>query len=111
MGKLQYFSTQDHAAAAIAERGTPVFAWKGETLEEYWECTLKAIQHPDGQGASISVDDGGDATLLIHKGYELEHGSQWVYSKSSNEEQIIKDLLIKTYTENKSFWTKSCKRM
>ncbi|RJU81618.1 MAG: adenosylhomocysteinase [Candidatus Poseidoniales archaeon] len=101
------FSTQDHAAAAIAASGTPVFAWKGETLEEYWECTLKAIQHPDGQGPQLIVDDGGDATLLIHKGYELEHGSQWVYSKSSNhEEQIIKDLLIKVYTENKSFWTK-----
>jgi len=101
------FSTQDHAAAAIAASGTPVFAWKGETLEEYWDCTLKAIQHPNGQGPQLIVDDGGDATLLIHKGYELEHGSQWVYSKSSNhEEQIIKDLLIKVHSENKSFWTK-----
>ncbi|MFL2958372.1 MAG: adenosylhomocysteinase [Candidatus Thalassarchaeaceae archaeon] len=101
------FSTQDHAAAAIAASGTPVFAWKGETLEEYWDCTLKAIQHPNGQGPQLIVDDGGDATLLIHKGYELEHGSQWVYSKSSNhEEQIIKDLLIKVHSESKSFWTK-----
>tara|TARA_B100001564_G_scaffold335520_1_gene324931 strand:+ start:3066 stop:4487 length:1422 start_codon:yes stop_codon:yes gene_type:complete len=101
------FSTQDHAAAAIAASGTPVFAWKGETLEEYWDCTLKAIQHPNGQGPQLIVDDGGDATLLIHKGYELEHGSQWVYSESSNhEEQIIKDLLIKVHSENKSFWTK-----
>ncbi|MBK64505.1 MAG: adenosylhomocysteinase [Euryarchaeota archaeon] len=100
------FSTQDHAAAAIAASGTPVFAWKGETLEEYWDCTLKAIQHPNGQGPQLIVDDGGDATLLIHKGYELEHGSQWVYSESSNhEEQIIKDLLIKVHSENKSFWT------
>ena len=66
------FSTQDEAAAAIAETGTPVFAWKGETLEEYWDCTLKAIQHPNGQGPQLIVDDGGDATLLIHKGYELE---------------------------------------
>ncbi len=101
------FSTQDHAAAAIAASGTPVFAWKGETLEEYWDCTLKAIQHPNGQGPQLIVDDGGDATLLIHKGYELENGSQWVYSESSNhEEQIIKDLLIKVHSENKSFWTK-----
>ena len=101
------FSTQDHTAAAIAASGTPVFAWKGETLEEYWDCTLKAIQHPNGQGPQLIVDDGGDATLLIHKGYELENGSQWVYSESSNhEEQIIKDLLIKVHSENKSFWTK-----
>ena len=101
------FSTQDHAAAAIAASGTPVFAWKGETLEEYWDCTLKALQHPEGQGPQLIVDDGGDATLLIHKGYELENGSQWVYSESSShEEQIIKNLLIKVYSENKSFWTK-----
>ncbi|MFL2963382.1 MAG: adenosylhomocysteinase [Candidatus Thalassarchaeaceae archaeon] len=101
------FSTQDHAAAAIAVSGTPVFAWKGETLEEYWDCTLKALQHPEGQGPQLIVDDGGDATLLIHKGYELENGSQWVYSESSShEEQIIKNLLIKVYSENKSFWTK-----
>ena len=100
------FSTQDHAAAAIAMSGTPVFAWKGETLEEYWECTLKALQHAGGQGPELIVDDGGDATLLIHKGYELEKGSDWVYSKSSNhEEQIIKDLLIKVNSENDSFWT------
>ncbi len=62
------FSTQDHAAAAIAKSGTPVFAWKGETLEEYWECTLKALQHSDETGPQLIVDDGGDATLLIHKG-------------------------------------------
>ena len=69
------FSTQDHAAAAIAEAGYPVYAWKGETLEEYWDCTLKALSFPDGQGPQLIVDDGGDATLLIHKGYELEEGS------------------------------------
>ena len=107
------FSTQDHAAAAIAMSGTPVFAWKGETLEEYWECTLKALQHTGGQGPELIVDDGGDATLLIHKGYELENGSDWVYSESSNhEEQIIKDLLIKVNSDDKSFWTtvsESCK--
>ena len=78
------FSTQDHAAAAIAESGVSVFAWKGETLEEYWECTLKALQHSDETGPQLIVDDGGDATLLIHKGVELENGSDWVNSESSN---------------------------
>ena len=66
------FSTQDHAAAAIAATGVPVFAWKGETLEEYWWCTYQAISHPGGKGPELVVDDGGDVTLLIHKGYELE---------------------------------------
>jgi len=99
------YSTQDHAAAAIAERGIPVFAWKGETLEEYWNCTLRALQHPDGKGPQLIVDDGGDATLLIHKGYELENGSDWVNSKSSNhEEDCIKNLLRKTYEMNPNFW-------
>src|SRR5450631_1417296 len=75
------FSTQDHAAAAIAAAGVPVFAWKGETLEEYWWCTLQALTHPGGKGPELIVDDGGDATLLIHKGYELENGnSEWVNS-------------------------------
>ena len=66
------FSTQDHAAAAIAAAGVPVFAWKGESLEEYWWCTYQALSHPGGKGPQLIVDDGGDATLLIHKGYELE---------------------------------------
>src|SRR5947209_11457659 len=66
------FSTQDHAAAAIAKAGVAVFAWKGESLEEYWWCTYRALSHPDGKGPQLIVDDGGDATLLIHKGYELE---------------------------------------
>jgi len=88
------FSTQDHAAAAIAARGIPVFAWKGETLEEYWWCTWKALVNPQGLGPQLIVDDGGDATLLIHKGYELENGSDWVNTPSgSHEEQVIKDLL------------------
>ncbi|HAT18757.1 MAG TPA: adenosylhomocysteinase, partial [Verrucomicrobiales bacterium] len=87
------FSTQDHAAAAIAASGTPVFAWKGETLEEYWWCTWQALQFPEGKGPQLIVDDGGDATLLIHKGYELEEGSDWVNTPSGNhEEQVIKDL-------------------
>ena len=99
------FSTQDHAAAAIAAAGVPVFAWKGETLEEYWDCTYKAINHPGGKGPQLVVDDGGDVTLLIHKGYELENGSDWVNTPSgSHEEQVIKDLLKKVHAENKTRW-------
>ena len=100
------FSTQDHAAAAIAEAGTPVFAWKGMTLEEYWDCTLLALSHQDGQGPQLIVDDGGDATLLIHKGFELENGSEWVESPSeSEEEQCIKNLLKRVNAESPGFWT------
>ena len=72
----------------------PVFAWKGETLEEYWWCTWQALDWPDGIGPQLIVDDGGDATLLIHKGYEMENGSKWHESPGeSEEEQVIKDLL------------------
>src|SRR5213082_3056535 len=86
------FSTQDHAAAAIAKAGVPVFAWKGESLEEYWWCTNQAISFADGKGPQLVVDDGGDVSLLIHKGYQLEEGSDWVKSAStSKEEQVIKD--------------------
>src|SRR6266571_4731272 len=99
------FSTQDHAAAAIAKAGVPVFAWKGESLEEYWWCTEKAISFPDGKGPELVVDDGGDATLLIHKGYELEEGSDWAKTKSANkEEQVIKDLLLEIHGENPYRW-------
>jgi adenosylhomocysteinase len=99
------FSTQDHAAAAIAAAGVPVFAWKGESLEEYWECTYKAISHPDGQGPELVVDDGGDVTLLIHKGHELELGSDWVNSpSSSHEETVIKNLLKKVHAEHPRRW-------
>jgi adenosylhomocysteinase len=99
------FSTQDHAAAAIAAAGVPVFAWKGESLEDYWWCTYQALSHPDGLGPELIVDDGGDATLLIHKGYELENGSDWVNTPSGNrEEQVIKDLLKKIYAEDKTRW-------
>ena len=99
------FSTQDHAAAAIAVSGVPVFAWKGESLEEYWWCTYKALSFPDSKGPQLIVDDGGDATLLIHKGYELEEGSEWVKTKSANkEEQVIKDLLIEVQGENPFRW-------
>ncbi len=99
------FSTQDHAAAAIAASGVPVFAWKGESLEEYWECTLQAVNHPKGKGPQLVVDDGGDVTLLIHKGYELENGDRWVDSPSeSHEEKVIKDLLKRVHLENPKHW-------
>src|SRR6202142_4380960 len=99
------FSTQDHAAAAISAVGTPVFAWKGESLEDYWWCTYQALCHPNGKGPQLIVDDGGDATLLIHKGYELENGSDWVNSPSSaHEEDVIKDLLKKVHAENPQHW-------
>src|SRR6201996_2702085 len=109
------FSTQDHAAAAIAASGVPVFAWKGETLEDYWECTWQALNHKDkdgksGLGPELVVDDGGDVTLLIHKGYELEGGDGWVNTPSGNhEEQVIKDLLKKVYGEGPRHWHKAAK--
>lgn len=88
------FSTQDHAAAAIAADGVPVFAWKGESLEDYWNYTWKALSHENGLGPQLIVDDGGDATLLLHKGYEMEEGDDWVNQPaSSKEEQVIKALL------------------
>ena len=104
------YSTQDHAAAAIAASGVPVFAWKGETLEEYWDCTYRALTWPDGKGPQQIVDDGGDATLLVHKGYELEEGSKWVYSKSSSEEEeVIKNLLKRVFKEDPQHWHKVVK--
>jgi adenosylhomocysteinase len=100
------FSTQDHAAAAIAKSGTPVFAWKGETLEEYWDLTLRAVSFPGGKGPQLVVDDGGDVTLLIHKGCELEEGSDWVNTASgSHEEQVIKNLLKRVHKEDPLKWT------
>ena len=103
------FSTQDHAAAAIAAAGVPVFAWKGETLEEYWWCTNQALSFPDGKGGALGpqlvIDDGGDVTLLIHKGVELEKGDKWVDSPSgSHEEEVIKNLLKQVYKENPTRW-------
>jgi adenosylhomocysteinase len=95
------FSTQDHAAAAIAKAGVSVFAWKGETLEEYWELTWRALSHPGGKGPQLVVDDGGDVTLLLHKGYELEEGSDWVSSPAaSHEEGVIKALLKRIHAES-----------
>jgi adenosylhomocysteinase len=101
------FSTQDRAAAAIAATGVPVFAWKGESLEDYWWCTYQALAHKGGKGPQLVVDDGGDVTLLIHKGYELEEGDGWVNTPSGNhEEQVIKDLLKKVHAEDPQHWHK-----
>lgn len=92
------YSTQDHAAAAIAATGTPVFAWKGETLEEYWWCTLQALSFPNGEGPNLIVDDGGDATLLVHKGFAAEDDASILNTEPTSHEekvvtQIIKDVL------------------
>src|SRR3984893_9022902 len=105
------FSTQDHAAAAIAAAGIPVFAWKGESLEEYWWCTAQALDHKNGLGPQLIVDDGGDATLLIHKGVDLENGDQsWVTAKAdSEEEQVIKNLLKETLKQDPQRWTRVAK--
>ncbi|MGY8669759.1 MAG: adenosylhomocysteinase [Candidatus Poseidoniales archaeon] len=104
------FSTQDHAAAAIAVTDVPVFAWKGETLEEYWDCTFKALDFGEGVGPNLIVDDGGDATLLIHKGYELEQGSDWINTASeSHEEQVIKNLLRRIHEERPGHWSEVIK--
>ena len=99
------FSTQDHAAAAMVKRGVPVFAYKGETLAEYWEYTKKALTWPDGQGPQLVVDDGGDATLLIHRGYQAEDDPSILDEPTDVEElQIINALLKQTLTEDDRFW-------
>ena len=104
------FSTQDHAAAAIAATGVPVFAWKGESLEEYWWCTDQALRHKGGLGPQIVIDDGGDVTLLIHKGVEMEKGDGWVNTPSGNQEEgVIKDLLKKIHGADASYFTKMAK--
>jgi adenosylhomocysteinase len=99
------FSTQDHAAAAIAAAGIPVFAWKGETLEEYWWCTAQALNFPGGHGPHLIVDDGGDATLLIHKGYEAENNAAALDVKaSSHEEEVILATLKDILAEDPQRW-------
>jgi adenosylhomocysteinase len=99
------FSTQDHAAAAIAKAGIPVFAWKGETLEEYWWCTDQALTFPGGKGPNLIVDDGGDATLLVHSGYKAENDSSVLEKKpSSTEESVILALLKKILQEDPGKW-------
>jgi adenosylhomocysteinase len=103
------FSTQDHAAAAIAEAGIPVFAWKGETLEEYWWCTEQALTWPDGQGPNMILDDGGDATLLVHKGVEYEAaGAVPDPSTADNDEfRIILETLQRVFADDPQRWTRA----
>ncbi len=99
------FSTQDHAAAAIAAAGVPVFAWKGESLEEYWWCTEQALNFPGGKGPNLIVDDGGDATLLIHWGYKAEIDAKTIDRKGGNhEEQVILDTLHRLLKEDNQRW-------
>ncbi len=99
------FSTQDHAAAAMVEAGVPVFAWKGETLEEYWWCTNQALTFPGGEGPHLIVDDGGDATLLLHKGYQAEKDSSLLSLEPSNrEEAIVQDLIRSLHAEDPNKW-------
>jgi adenosylhomocysteinase len=102
------FSTQDHAAAAIAEAGIPVFAWKGETLEEYWWCTEQALTWPDGDGPNMILDDGGDATLLVHKGTEFEKAGAVPDPDSTDNEEfkVILKLLGRTLSEDSQKWTR-----
>ncbi|HPX76108.1 MAG TPA: adenosylhomocysteinase [Bacteroidales bacterium] len=104
------FSTQDHAAAAMAKAGVPVFAWKGETLEEYWWCTLQALSFPGGLGPNLIVDDGGDATLMVHKGYYAEKNASTLDKKpGSDEERIILETLKKVLAVDNSKWTRAVK--
>ncbi len=114
------FSTQDHAAAAVVAgngdaktpQGVSVFAWKEETIEEYWQLLWKAFQFPDKKGPNLIVDDGGDATLLLHRGYELEQGDSWIKSESSNEdERCIKKLLQSIYAQDATFWTRTMQEL
>ena len=110
------FSTQDHAAAAIAESGVPVYAWKGESLEEYWWCTLQALTFNGNEGPELIVDDGGDATLLIHKGYELEeyfakHGTAPEITTIVKEEQVIEALLRDVLEKDPMHWHKVAKNI
>jgi adenosylhomocysteinase len=99
------FSTQDHAAAAIAAGGTPVFAWKGETLEEYWWCTKQALTFPGNKGPQLIVDDGGDATLLIHKGYAAEDDASFLDVPTDNKElACVHNVIRETLAESPSFW-------
>ena len=99
------FSTQDHAAAAIAETGTPVYAWKGETLEDYWECTLQALSFSGGKGPNLIVDDGGDATLLVHRGYQAEVNPEILDEPTENHElAIINAVLKRQLQRDDKFW-------
>ena len=108
------FSTQDHAAAAIAKARIPVFAWKEETLKEYWECTLRALDFGDGSGPDLIVDDGGDATLIIHKGVEVERNPSLLnqdYNKEGKDFKELMDCLKNVYLEDKQRWTRMSKEI
>lgn len=106
------FSTQDHAAAAIAAAGVPVFAWKGESLEEYWWCTEMALRFPGGKGPNLIVDDGGDASLLVHMGYMAENDASTIDRKGSNhEEQVILDTLHRILKEDGQRWHRTISEM
>ena len=106
------FSTQDHAAAAIAAAGIPVFAWKGETLEEYWWCTEMALRFPDGKGPNLIVDDGGDASLLVHLGYQAENDASTIDRKGSNhEEQVILNTIKRLLDEDNQRWHRTVAEM
>jgi adenosylhomocysteinase len=102
------FSTQDHAAAAIAKAGTPVFAWKGESLDEYWACTFQALVFGGTKGPNLIVDDGGDATLMIHKGVDLENGDRWIDDNpaDSPDEISLKKILKVVFEKDNQFWHK-----
>ncbi|MDP1622898.1 MAG: adenosylhomocysteinase [Bacteroidales bacterium] len=102
------FSTQDHAAAAIAAKGIPVFAWKGETLDDYWWCTNMALSFPDGKGPNLIVDDGGDATLMVHKGFEIEKNPELLKNMTGNaEEKAFMKQLRDIYVEDKTRWART----
>jgi len=110
------YSTQDHAAAAIAATDTPVFAWKGETLEEYWWCTKEAITWPDGEGPDLIVDDGGDATLLLHRGHDFAEtlkktGSLPPVSTENHEVEIVDKLIHATIAEDADFFSRCIERL
>jgi adenosylhomocysteinase len=106
------FSTQDHAAAAIADRGVPVYAWKGESLDEYWWCTNQALTWPDGEGPDMIVDDGGDATLLIHKGVDIENNPELLKAKPSNtEEASVMKQLQSTFVEDTNKWHRFAEKL
>ena len=106
------FSTQDHAAAAIAVTGVPVFAWKGETMDEYWWCTNQALTFPDGRGPDMIVDDGGDATMMMHNGAEIEKNPELLKQKTNSEEEAaLLRILQSAYVEDNNKWTPSIEKL
>ncbi|HII16339.1 TPA: adenosylhomocysteinase [Candidatus Woesearchaeota archaeon] len=108
------FSTQDHAAAAIARAGTPVFAWKGETLRDYWWCTERALDFGNGKGPNLIVDDGGDATLMVHKGVEIEKDYSILKKDYSNEGEDVRELMLALkgiYEKDRQYWQRMVKEI